>query len=409
MAGAIASFGRIQNYLASEEKDDNRTDSIDEPGMSVDTDTEKRPFEHSLETSAIGMSEKCPPASISSRSGSSKSLIVSAEGCVSWPESARPVLDVGPIEVRRHSFMMVLGPVGCGKSMLLNVFLGEMPRFQGTLRTTYNGVAYCAQDPFIPSMTCREVILGYTPYEATWYEAVVKACALDEDFQKWPKGGESPSGGSGLSLSGGQKQRLALARAVYSKKEFVILDDSFGGLDAATEDQVFHNLLGEKGLLRSSRRTVILTASSVRRAPYADTILLMGSDGNIVDQGTFTDLRLRSTMLSTLSAQDEDLIQKEKKRAKEKSGLTEVVDDKARRAMAITKAEETQLNRRTGDASVYGYYLKSAGAPALLTFSVCLVVLAFCDTFPSKSRLQLDVHGGPVLILSRSCLAEVVG
>jgi ATP-binding cassette subfamily C (CFTR/MRP) protein 1 len=39
-------------------------------------------------------------------------------------------------------------------------------------------------------------------------------------------------GSAGISLSGGQKQRLALARAVYAKKEVVVLDDIFSGLDA---------------------------------------------------------------------------------------------------------------------------------------------------------------------------------
>lgn len=41
-------------------------------------------------------------------------------------------------------------------------------------------------------------------------------------------------GSAGISLSGGQKQRLSLARAVYAKKELVILDDVFSGLDAET-------------------------------------------------------------------------------------------------------------------------------------------------------------------------------
>ena len=63
---------------------------------------------------------------------------------------------------------------------------------------------------------------------------------------------------AGISLSGGQKQRLAIARAIYSRKSLVMLDDVFSGLDASTEEKIFNRLLGKQGLLRRSHVTVIL-------------------------------------------------------------------------------------------------------------------------------------------------------
>ena len=53
----------------------------------------------------------------------------------------------------------------------------------------------------------------------------------------------------------------SLARAVYAKKETVILDDVFSGLDAHTENAVFHNLLGTHGILRTLNTTVIIATS----------------------------------------------------------------------------------------------------------------------------------------------------
>jgi len=53
----------------------------------------------------------------------------------------------------------------------------------------------------------------------------------------------------------------ALARAVYARREICVLDDVFSGLDASTENLVFHSLLGERGLLRDLRTTVILVSS----------------------------------------------------------------------------------------------------------------------------------------------------
>lgn len=42
----------------------------------------------------------------------------------------------------------------------------------------------------------------------------------------------------------------------------VILDDVLSGLDADTENRVFHNLLGRDGLLRKQCTTVLITSSS---------------------------------------------------------------------------------------------------------------------------------------------------
>ena len=53
----------------------------------------------------------------------------------------------------------------------------------------------------------------------------------------------------------------ALARAVYSRKELLILDDVLSGLDAKTEDTVFHALLGREGLLRRAGMTIVLVTS----------------------------------------------------------------------------------------------------------------------------------------------------
>lgn len=91
-----------------------------------------------------------------------------------------------------------------------------------------------------------------------WYTAVIRACALEQDILDFPKGHSTLVGNAGISLSGGQKQRLAIARAVYSRKSLVVLDDVFSGLDAGTEEKFFNRLLGKQGLLRRNHVTVIL-------------------------------------------------------------------------------------------------------------------------------------------------------
>lgn len=56
--------------------------------------------------------------------------------------------------------------------------------------------------------------------------------------------------------------KQAVARAVYSKKKFVVMDDVFSGLDNKTARAVFHGLLGSDGLLRNSGQTVVLATNN---------------------------------------------------------------------------------------------------------------------------------------------------
>jgi ABC-type transport system involved in cytochrome bd biosynthesis fused ATPase/permease subunit len=69
----------------------------------------------------------------------------------------------------------------------------------------------------------------------------------------------------------------AVARAIYSRKEMIFLDDVMSGLDASTEDILFNNLFGEKGLLRASGTTVVFATNagtfqhSLTGIKFADT------------------------------------------------------------------------------------------------------------------------------------------
>lgn len=56
----------------------------------------------------------------------------------------------------------------------------------------------------------------------------------------------------------------ALARAVYARREMVLLDDVLSGLDNATENHVFYSLLGDNGLFRQMGSTVVVVSSSGR-------------------------------------------------------------------------------------------------------------------------------------------------
>ena len=67
------------------------------------------------------------------------------------------------------------------------------------------------------------------------------ACA-DEFVSKLEHGIDTALGERGAGLSEGQMQRIAIARAVFSDRPILILDESTSALDEATEQQLLTNL-----------------------------------------------------------------------------------------------------------------------------------------------------------------------
>lgn len=378
-SSAAASIARVQEYLSRQEREPKASLLAGNPATDVSSaGGEEPPIDDEGEKTRM-------------HSSLASDTMASASGQLKWPDAEKPVLDLKQLVIRRDAFTIVLGPMACGKTSLMKLLLGEMPQFEGHLDVRGRGAAYCAQEPFIPSRTCRDVIVGNVPYEAAFYAEVVKACALDADFEQWPEGDASLVGNAGATLSGGQKQRLALARAAYSRKDLVILDDSLTGLDAATESKVFQNLLGREGLFRVPGTTVILCTSSPRHAPHADHVLLLAADGTIADQGSFSELRSPSAALSSLGLPDEEGIRQVGRRREK--GVTvaekaEGVDSKVTAALLQSNKDEVKLNHPARDASVYKYYMGSVGRRNLIIFLTCLVGIAFFDTFPSKSWYQ---------------------
>ena len=89
------------------------------------------------------------------------------------------------------------------------------------------------------------------------YKQVLEACALTSDLASFRDGDLSSIGENGIGLSGGQKARIALARAVYSPANILLLDDPLSALDHQTAEVVMNKCFG--GPLLKGRRVVLVT------------------------------------------------------------------------------------------------------------------------------------------------------
>ncbi|KAF8133513.1 P-loop containing nucleoside triphosphate hydrolase protein, partial [Mycena galopus ATCC 62051] len=189
---------------------------------------------------------------------------------------------------------IITGPTASGKTALLMALLGEMTLLPGgRIIMSKNLISYAAQSPWLRHQSIRDNILFGYPYEEARYRQVIECCALQPDLEMLEDGDATEIGARGVNLSGGQKARVALARAVYVRSRFVLLDDPLSAVDSHTARLLFDKLL--RGPLLA-HRTVILVTHHVDLVLSGANYLVRMLDGRIDAQGTVEDLRSRGLL-----------------------------------------------------------------------------------------------------------------
>ncbi|OHW90531.1 ABC transporter [Colletotrichum incanum] len=294
-------------------------------------------------------------------SNAQRDAAVVQNGTFALEPGAEPILRDINLHIRSSSITIIIGRVGSGKSTLLRGLLGELPS-TGFVKGFEGDVAYCSQTTWLTTSTVQSNILGQTSLEDDWYRTVVHACALVQDFAQLPHGDQTVIGSKGQSLSGGQKQRVALARAIYSRKPVLVIDDALSGLDASTQHHVWNCLF----------------SSTVNYLQYADNVIVLGDDGKIAHQGNFDAIR-RTAYLRSLSVEEsqrDDVTPFENEDSPEswKPRKSPIKDAEA--------DSEQDLLRRTGDTTLYWYYLKSIGWLYGAAGALFLALDCFVRVFP---------------------------
>jgi len=275
------------------------------------------------------------------------------------------------VEIQSGELVAVVGAVGAGKSSLIRALIGELP--QAATEAPTGTVAYCAQQPWVPSGTLLKVVTG-DAIEAN-EEAFKQACkAAGIDFAK-------PEDEISLgTLSGGQQARVALARAVYTALanphgdlHSVVLDDITAALDPKVSKQVLKRslLTALKGKTR-----IVATNDSGKTLRIYDKIIIMDSVGNnlqVVAQGTYEDLANQGLLdAETLHHAEEA---QENTETSEEQG-----EGKAVKTRVVKLTVDEDRAKGSIPSSLYRRYFTTARSPILLCLSLGSVIAAYITT-----------------------------
>lgn len=188
------------------------------------------------------------------------------------------------LNVKPGDLVMIAGPVGSGKSNILQACLGQMTLLSGQ-ESVGGSIAYVPQTPWCSLNTVRENILFGKPWDEYRYRKVLHACALERDLQLMDHGDLTEIGERGLNLSGGQKQRIALARAAYAGASLILLDAPLSAVDMYTCSHIFKHCI--QGMMLSEGAAVVLVTHQVQLFSAASHLIVMDK-GEQIFSGPYT-------------------------------------------------------------------------------------------------------------------------
>lgn len=203
-----------------------------------------------------------------------------------------PVFEGVSFTLEPGCILGVTGEVACGKSTLGRALIGDV---SCTGSVTYGGrpmrtlveagacpAAYLGHDPeLLGASMADNVRLGASG--DVW--PALRAVRLDREVEALPQGEDTPVGEGGVRLSGGQRARLGLARALYSARPLLVLDDPFSAVDRGTEGQVMGELFA---WARRTRGSAVIMSHRLSHFPEFDQVAYL--EGGHAMLGTHEEL-----------------------------------------------------------------------------------------------------------------------
>ncbi len=210
---------------------------------------------------------------------------------------AEPVLNGINLTIESGKTVAILGSTGAGKSTLVNL----VPRFydvsSGRILLDGTDIRLIKQDDLLSKIGIvpQETVLfsgsvrdniryGLAAASENEVVSAAKAAQAHDFIMELTQGYDTHVEERGTNLSGGQKQRLAIARALLTRPNILILDDSTSSVDVETETKIQDAIASHY-----EKHTNLIVAQRISTVLKADKIVVI-DNGRIAAEGTHQEL-----------------------------------------------------------------------------------------------------------------------
>jgi ABC-type multidrug transport system fused ATPase/permease subunit len=223
------------------------------------------------------------------------------------------ILDGISFDIREGETVSLVGPIGCGKSTIMNLLLRFLEPESGritiddhdisdvTLQSLRAQVSKLSQFPFFLKDTIREnVRLGKMDAqegEITWACRTAHIHDVITDPNRMPQGYNTIV--DVQVPSGGQKRLIALARCLLRNPEVLLLDEPTENLDADQRNRLIQ-VIREYAKNPQNRRTCVVISHDLNFVAAVSDRILVLNHGKVEEEGTHEELVKREGLYKTL-------------------------------------------------------------------------------------------------------------
>lgn len=200
---------------------------------------------------------------------------------VSFNYSKKNILQNVNFEIKKNSFIGLIGETGSGKSTLCNLLLGLYKPISGQIlsddenifknpRSYQNLIGYVPQNIFLLDDTIKNnIAFGIDEKDISEKNIIetIKYSSLENFVSKLPNKINQIVGERGVKISGGEKQRIGIARALYRNPKLLVLDEPTSALDGDTEKKIINEIESFK-----NDKTIFLITHKMENLKNADHI-----------------------------------------------------------------------------------------------------------------------------------------
>ena len=191
------------------------------------------------------------------------------------------VLNSFSLDIEKGKCLAIMGESGSGKSTIAKIIIGLEKQNSGTVKIFTKDIEFLFQDSYNalnPRMSVEDLIYEPLQFLPNIDNSKKKKTVL-ELLEQVELSSELLTRKRD-ELSGGQLQRVCLARALSTKPQIMIFDESLSGLDPLVQDKILDLLYK---IQKQYQLTYIFISHDFRLCYFlADRIILIDS-GNIIE------------------------------------------------------------------------------------------------------------------------------